>query len=348
MNPLETEIRQAIEINGPLSVETFMGMVISHYYATRDPFGVQGDFTTAPEISQMFGEMVGIWVTDTWNKLGQPAHFHLIEAGPGRGTLMADILRTAKRAEGFLESAHIYLIETSAHLRDIQKETLRDYDVEWCNSLADPILQASGRPIIFVANELLDALPIRQYQCQQGKWYERVIGLENDRLIFGLVPSTLALPPEEGAVKEVSPAAIHFMAQLSIMIRDNTGAALLIDYGYDAPGFGDTLQAVKSHEFVSVLDDIGESDLTAHVDFKTLAGVSQVPVTGPVEQGLFLKNMGIQMRLERLKSVATPQQALDLQSGYVRLTADDQMGRLFKVMGLCHDPSIQLGGFTNG
>lgn len=347
MSPLESQIRQLITLNGPMSIEVFMGMAVDHYYATRDPFGTDGDFITAPEVSQMFGEMVGIWLADTWMKMGMPKPFQLVEAGPGRGTLMADILRTAKRVEGFVEAAQIYLIETSDHLRDIQKQTLRDYKVEWCHSLGDPVLKLSPFPVLFVANELLDALPIRQYQCQDGQWYERVVGLVDDKLTFGLVPSTLTLPPEEGAVREISPASIHFMAQLSIMIRDHKGAALLIDYGYDG-GYGDTLQAMKAHEFVPLLEDIGEADLTAHVDFKRMAGVSQVPVTGPVTQGEFLKNMGIEERLERLKSVATPQQVLDLQSGYMRLTADDQMGTLFKVMALCHDKTIQLGGFVHG
>ncbi len=341
MSPVEKAIRQSIAVNGPMNLETFMGMVVSHYYATRDPFGAAGDFITAPEISQMFGELIGIWVADTWIKLGQPSPFNLVEGGPGRGTLMADILRATKYVEGFHEAANICLMETSPHLREMQQQTLQAYRVQWHDNLDN----LSKDPIIFVANELLDALPIRQYHSFNGKWYERVVGLDEGKLVFGLTESTLNLPPDDGAIKEISPASIHFMAQLSLKIRDCRGAALLIDYGYDEAVTGDTLQAVKDHGFVPVLEDIGNADLTALVDFVMMAKVSQVPVSGPVTQGTFLKNMGIQMRFDRLKENATPQQVMDLQNGMVRLIADDQMGTLFKVMGLCHDPSIQLGGF---
>lgn len=341
MSPVEKAIRQSIEVNGPMSLETFMGMIVSHYYATRDPFGAEGDFITAPEISQMFGELIGIWVADTWTKLGQPSPFNLVEGGPGRGTLMADILRATKYVEGFHEAANVCLMETSPHLREMQRQTLESYRVTWHDSLD----KLSSDPIIFVANELLDALPIRQYQSFNGKWYERVVGLDEGKLVFGLTESTLNLPPDDGAIKEISPASIHFMAQLSLKIRDCKGAALLIDYGYDEAVTGDTLQAVKDHGFVPVLEDIGNADLTALVDFVMMAKISQVPVSGPITQGAFLKNMGIQMRFDRLKERATPQQVMDLQNGMMRLTADDQMGVLFKVLGLCHDPSIQLGGF---
>lgn len=341
MSPLEKQIRQSIEVNGPMSIETFMGMAVSHYYATRDPFGSEGDFTTAPEISQMFGELIGIWVADTWMKLGQPSPFNLVEGGPGRGTLMADILRATKGVDGLHQAMNIHLMETSPRLRELQREMLEGYNVEWHANLDD----LSDDPLIFIANELLDALPIRQYQCQSGKWYERVIGIEDDKLIFGFTDSTLNLPSVEGAIKEISPASIHFMAQLSLKIRDCKGAALLIDYGYDEAVTGDTLQAVKAHGFVPVLEDIGNSDLTALVDFLMMAKVSQVPVRGPVTQGDFLRTMGIQQRFEKLKANATPQQVMELQSGMVRLIGDDQMGVLFKVLGLCHDPAIDLAGF---
>ena len=343
MSPAEKQIRQAIELNGPISVEMFMGLAINHYYATRDPFGAEGDFTTAPEISQMFGELIGIWVADTWIKLGQPSPFNLVEGGPGRGTLMADILRATKGVDGLHQAMNIHLIETSPHLREMQRQTLAGYEVEWHSNLET----IPNDPLIFIANELLDALPIRQYQSFEGKWYERVIGLENDKLVFGLTESTLNLPPVEGAIKEISPASIHFVAQLSLKIRDCKGAALLIDYGYDEAVTGETLQAVKAHGFVPVLEDIGNADLTALVDFVMMSKVSQVPVIGPVTQGEFLKSLGIQMRFERLKAKATLQQVMELQSALVRLTAEDQMGTLFKVMGLCHDPSVELAGFDD-
>lgn len=341
MSPLEKQIRQSIEVNGPMSIETFMGMAVSHYYATRDPFGAEGDFTTAPEISQMFGELIGLWIADTWIKLGQPNPFNLVEGGPGRGTLMADILRATKGVEGLHDAMKIHLMETSPKLRELQRDMLEGYTVAWHASLDD----LSNDPLIFVANELLDALPIRQYQSFEGKWFERVVGIEEGKLVFGLSESTLNLPPVEGAIKELSPASIHFMAQLSLKIRDCQGAALLIDYGYDDAVTGDTLQAVKDHGFVPVLEDIGNADLTALVDFVMMAKVSQVPVKGPVTQSAFLRNLGIQMRFDKLKANATPQQVMELQSGMVRLIADDQMGVLFKVLGLCHDPAIELAGF---
>lgn len=341
MTPLEQKIREMIALDGPINIEKFMGMAVAHYYATRDPFGSEGDFITAPEISQMFGELVGIWIADTWIKLGSPSPFNLVEGGPGRGTLMADILRATRGVVGFHDAMRVHLMETSPVLKQMQQDTLSEYDVEWHTTLDE----LSNDPLIFVANELLDALPIRQYICLGGKWRERVVALENDKLVFGLIDSTLNLPPQDGAFKEISPASIHLMAQLSLKIRDCKGAALLIDYGYDQAVTGETLQAVKEHGFVPVLDDVGNADLTALVDFVMMAKVAQVPVWGPVSQGAFLRNMGIQQRFERLKANATPPQIMELQNGMVRLIADDQMGTLFKVMALCHDRSIPLAGF---
>lgn len=344
MNPLEKRIRHAIELNGPMSIETFMSMAVNHYYATRDPFGAKGDFVTAPEVSQMFGELIGIWVADTWIKMGRPSSFQLVEGGPGRGTLMADILRATKRIEGFHNAANIHLIETSPVLRETQEHALSDYHVSWHDSLET----LSSDPLIFVANELFDAFPIRQFECRDERWHERVVGIENDQLTFGLRPVDIKLPVVNGAVKEVSPQSLTFINKLANMIMAQKGAALIIDYGYDEVHVGDTLQAVKNHQFSPVLEDPGEADLTAHVDFQALKIYApEVAISGTVTQGVFLKNMGINIRMERLKTIATPQQVLDLQSGYVRLTADDQMGKLFKVLGLCHDPAIQLGGFTS-
>ena len=342
MSPLEKKIRHAIEINGPMGVDTYMSLAVSHYYASRDPFGQNGDFVTAPEISQMFGELLGIWVADTWMKLGSPAKFQLVEGGPGRGTLMADILRATKRVEGFHEAVAIHLVETSPVLREIQEQSLADYAVTW----HDDLTTLPADPIIFLANELFDAFPIRQFECRDGAWGERVIGLEDDALVWGLQPAEIQLPLVNGVIKEISPVSLKFMNALANKIMNNKGAALIIDYGYDEISISDTLQAVKEHKYVPVLETPGEADLTAHVDFLTLRSYApEIAISGTVPQGAFLKNMGIDMRMERLKAIATPQQILDLQSGYVRLTADNQMGTLFKVLGLCHDPDIKLGGF---
>lgn len=342
MNQLEEKIRHAIQLNGPMSVETYMNLAVGHYYASRDPFGEQGDFITAPEISQMFGELIGIWVADTWMKLGQPEVFQLVEAGPGRGTLMADILRATERVPGFQEAAQIHLIETSSSLRELQEQALEGHQVWW----HDDLETIPSGPLVFLANEFFDALPVRQYVCKEAKWHERVIALEGNELVFGLTPADLNLPVVEGAVKEISPQSMAFVNKLALMIKEQTGAALIIDYGYDQVYVGDTLQAVKNHEHSNVLVNPGESDLTALVDFAALkAYAANMAVSGPITQGEFLKRMGIDIRLEKLKAIATPQQILDLQTGYVRLTSPDQMGELFKVMGFCHDPSIPLGGF---
>ena len=342
MSPLEQKIRHAIAINGPMGVDTFMTLAVSHYYATRDPFGQNGDFVTAPEISQMFGELLGIWVADTWMKLGSPGKFQLVEGGPGRGTLMADILRSTRRVEGMHEAAAIHLVETSPVLRQVQEQSLLGYDVIWHDTLET----LPSDPIIFIANELFDAFPIRQFECRDGAWGERVIGVENDALVWGLRPAEIQLPLVNGAIKEISPVSLAFMNALANCIMKNKGAALIIDYGYDEISVNDTLQAVKNHKYVPVLETPGEVDLTAHVDFLTLRGYApEVTISDTITQGDFLKNMGIDMRMDRLKAIATPQQTLDLQTGYVRLMSDNQMGTLFKVMGLCHDPDIKLGGF---
>ncbi|QQG35720.1 MAG: SAM-dependent methyltransferase [Micavibrio aeruginosavorus] len=343
MNRLEEKIRHAIGLNGPMKLETFMTLAVGDYYANCDPFGAAGDFITSPDISQMFGELIGIWVADTWIKLGRPDQFQLVEGGPGRGTLMADILRATQRVDGLHQAAQIHLIETSRRLRECQEEILQDYQVFW----HDDLDSLPALPVIFIANELLDAFPIRQIECRNGQWHERVIGIEDGNLTFGLIPVDIDLPVAEGAIKEFCPQALSFVNRLANLIGQQKGAALLIDYGYDDPmHVGDTLQAVKNHQFASVLDTPGESDLTALVDFHTLRGyLPGMNLFGPITQREFLMNMGINLRLEKLKAIATPEQKMDLQSGYVRLTAADQMGTLFKVMAFCHDPAMKLGGF---
>lgn len=343
MTPLEEKIRHAIGLNGPMKLETFMALAVGHYYASRDPFGAGGDFITAPEISQMFGELLGIWVADTWIKLGRPTPFQLVEGGPGRGTLMADILRATQRVEGLHQALKVQLIETSPRLRECQEQALQGYDVSW----HDDLESLPDLPLIFIANELLDAFPIRQIECRNGQWQERVIGIENDALAFGLIPAAVTLPVAEGAIREFCPQALAFVNRLANLIEAQSGAALLIDYGYNDPlHIGDTLQAVKNHQFVPVLENPGEADLTALVDFHLLKQYLPVmKVFGPVTQRDFLMNMGIALRLEKLKAVGTPEQKMDLQSGYVRLTAADQMGHLFKVLAFCHDPAVVLGGF---
>jgi NADH dehydrogenase [ubiquinone] 1 alpha subcomplex assembly factor 7 len=335
MDPFETRLKDIIITDGPVDIGTFMMLAIGHYYATRDPFGVKGDFTTAPEISQMFGEMIGAFLADTWMKIGSPSPVLLVEGGPGRGTLMADILRATKNVPGFHAAAQIHLIETSPVLSARQAETLNAYKVEWHTSF-DAL--PPNIPMLFVANELLDALPMSQYQYQNGAWHERVVGLQGDKLSFGLIPASVQFPPQpEGSIYEVAPVRDEFARQLSKSIAESTGVALLIDYGHDHHGPGDTLQAVRAHQYVDVLDGAGEADLTSHVDFESVARVAreQAVVHGPVGQGDFLLSLGIALRAARLN------QETELH----RLTAADQMGTLFRVIAITQDPALSLAGF---
>lgn len=318
--------------NGPIDVGTFMTLAIGHYYSTRDPFGVKGDFTTAPEISQMFGEMIGAFLADSWIKMGSPSPVLLAEAGPGRGTLMADILRATKNVPGFHAAIRIHLIEMSPVLIDRQRGALKDYDVAWTDRLEN---LPEGLPLLFVANEFLDALPIRQFQFQDGAWFERLVGFDGEKFVFGLAPAPYPLPGgRAGDVFEIAPQREGFVKGLAARIRAQGGVALLVDYGHDRHGPGDTLQAVKDHQYVDALSHIGEADLTSHVDFESLARAAEgVAVYGPVGQGNFLKALGIELRAQRLNQPV----ALE------RLTV--QMGQLFRVVALCHDEKIQLAGF---
>lgn len=335
MPGLEDKIKTIIAEKGPVSVETFMGMAVTHYYATHDPFGAAGDFTTAPEISQMFGEMIGVWAADQWQKMEVPNKFLLIEAGPGRGTLMADLLRATKNVRGFHDAAQIVMTETSPALREKQKTALGAFRVRWAESIQDKSIQDCGCPVIFIANEFLDALPVRQFAFKGGAWHERMVGVdEKDALVFVPGDACMNGPGREGDIREVSPARENFVTQLCRIIKRNGGAALLIDYGYEGPGSGDTLQAVRKHKYTGVFEDVGTADLTAHVDFGVLrATVKQSGLdVGLEDQGAFLQRMGIGLRAEKLRVSATPQQRLDMDAALKRLTSSQEMGRLFKVM----------------
>jgi len=355
VNSLNAEdyIRQQIRSHGPVDVGTFMALALSHpeggYYTGADPLGATGDFTTAPEISQLFGEMIGAWCADLWIRMGRPAPFILAECGPGRGTLMADLLRATKAVPGFHKAAQIHLVEISPGLREKQRSALADYQVTWhddCQSLPD------HAPLLLIANEFLDALPIRQYQKTAQGWAERVIGLDGQgRFIFGLVPAAIRPPIEaqEGDIFELAPAREAFTADLAARIISQSGAALLIDYGHETSAAGDTLQAVKDHAPVDVLAaPPGSADITSHVDFAALARIAaeqSVVVHGPVPQGAFLQALGIGLRAAMLERGAQAGQQDALAAGLARLTAPDQMGQLFKVMALCHDKTITPVGF---
>lgn len=332
-NDLENIIRQLITYNGSLSVAAYWSLCLSHpqygYYMNRDPLGATGDFTTAPEISQLFGEMVGIWVAEQWHEMGQPTAFYLVEVGPGRGTLMADILRVGKVLPDFLAALQIHLVEMSPSLRAKQGETIKGHQIVWHDDLST---LPNNAPIIVIGNEFLDALPIHQYVFQDNKWQERVIGVDvYKNLSWGLSPSGMDIPPpsEAGAVLEISPAREDFVADIAARITAQGGAGLLIDYGYDQSAYGDTLQAVKDHAYADVLKECGEVDITSHVDFGILKEIIEgknlsVCLSG---QGDFLKRLGIEIRAEQLAVKSE-----NIQAGLHRLVDDAEMGKLFRVM----------------
>ena len=320
-----------------MGIGAFMALALGHpefgYYMTRDPFGRGGDFTTAPEISQMFGELLGLWAADVWMKLGRPEKFDFIECGPGRGTLMADALRATKKIEGFHAAANIALMEISPVLQEKQEAVLREYNVQWIDDLDHPIIQSSHYPIILLANEFLDALPLEQWQFIDGAWRERVVEVNAQGLLSFAVSekrrgAEVHITGRQDDIFECAPVREKFVGDAARILKSRRGAALFIDYGHEG-GLGDTLQAVKNHKFAPVLDDVGIADLTSHVDFAALkpAVQEQVTVFGPVGQGAFLERLGIRERAQKLN------QAMALE----RLTAAAQMGRLFKAMALCHD-----------
>jgi NADH dehydrogenase [ubiquinone] 1 alpha subcomplex assembly factor 7 len=355
VTPLLEEIKRIIALEGPLTIERYMALCLGHpthgYYATRDPFGAEGDFTTAPEISQIFGELLGLWTAEVWRLLGAPEPVRLVELGPGRGTLMSDLLRAGRVVPGFLAAADVHLVETSTLLRARQAEKLSSSPVPiaWHTDFSE----VPAGPAIVVANEFFDALPVRQYLRTERGWCERLVGLGDDGgLTFGLAAEPDRRLPDSGAAGEVLewPAiALDVVADLAARLVAHGGAALVIDYGHSASAFGDTLQAVKRHAFADPLAEPGEADLTVHLDFARLAeaaGACGAKVHGPVPQGEFLRALGIEARARALQTRATPAQAADLESALHRLTdsGPDGMGSLFKVMATSHQNLTALPG----
>ena len=316
MTPLERALRQRIAAEGPITVEAYMHACNSYYYATRDPLGAAGDFVTAPEVSQMFGELIGAALADCWKRAGAPADAIYVELGPGRGTLARDALRVL-RAAGFAGGVHF--VEASPVLRRAQK------DVEPGAIWHDAIGTLPRRPLLLVANEFLDALPIRQF----AGGVERCITVIGDDLAFDRI----------GDIVEDSPVRDQATADIAAKLAANRGVALIIDYGHDKSAPGDTLQAVRWHRFAPVLADPGEQDLTAHVDFEVLrksASSSTVKISPLVTQGEWLKRLGIATRAEALAK-ANLDQADVVRAALERLTGPDQMGTLFKIIAI-HSP----------
>jgi SAM-dependent MidA family methyltransferase len=343
VKPLKDTLREIIALEGPITVERYMSLCLRHYYATRDPLGSRGDFTTAPEISQMFGELIGLWMLEVWNGMGRPAPCRLVELGPGRGTLMADLLRATRLLPDFRTAATVHLVETSPTLRQRQKAVLASsgFSVQWHEQLED----VPPGPTLLVANEFFDALPVRQFLATERGWCERLVGLEGERLTLGLRSEpelALGNPLRHGDILEWPAASIDLMGELAKRLPQNTGAALVLDYGYWGPAFGDTLQALKNHAFVDPLEEPGEADLTTHVDFHRLAQTAAAQgarIHGTVPQGDFLQSLGIDARASALKARATPDQAADIDRALARLTerGPTGMGELFKVLAVTHE-----------
>jgi NADH dehydrogenase [ubiquinone] 1 alpha subcomplex assembly factor 7 len=323
------------------------------YYRQHDPLGKDGDFVTAPEISQMFGEMLGLWCADTWQQMGKPDKFVMLEMGPGRGTLMDDALRATSKIGGFHESMQLVLMESNETLRKLQQDKLGDYRPNYIEHLTDlPAL-----PALAIANEFLDALPIRQFEKTFQGWCERLVTLEDGKLSFTpwpLEPMLIKLIPEAlregniGTIYEVSPPSLGVVRTLAKHVVKHGGAALFIDYGFVEASGQPTLQAVSRHEYTDALMRPGEIDLTAHVDFSTLKFVAQTEgafVAGPLGQGDFLQALGIDLRAVQLKQRTTAKQATDIDAGLQRLTDPAEMGVLFKAMAVASPQLGALAGF---
>ncbi|HEV2562591.1 MAG TPA: SAM-dependent methyltransferase [Rhizomicrobium sp.] len=386
-----SRIAQLIAAQGPLSIAQFMTLALHDprrgYYSTRDPFGAGGDFITAPEMSQMFGELLGLWIVQCWRDQGAPKPARLVELGPGRGTLMADALRAARRVPEFLAAIEVVMVEASPALRKIQYEKLSkivraappphpalspdggegnpshslspsggegrgEGAARWVDHFDSSLLD---RPLFLIANEFFDALPIRQFVKTPRGWCERMVTAdESGKLAFALAPiaSIIDIPAargeaQDGAVYEISPASAALAQEIARVIAEQGGAALIVDYGHDGIGFGETLQAVAQHKFTGILDAPGEADLSAHVDFAALAQAARAggaKTFGPVGQGALLEALGLRERAAQLAQ-KNPGEARAIESAVDRLTNPAQMGHLFKALAIMPNGASRPPGF---
>ncbi len=359
MSGLFKEIATIIAQDGPISLERYMGICLGHprfgYYTTHNPFGTAGDFITAPEISQMFGELLGVWISEAWAAADGPTNARLVELGPGRGTLMSDVLRVGRVAPNFLSHIEVDLVEISPVLRDLQRQMLagESTPISWRADVGE----LPRAPLFILANEFFDALPARHFVKTPSGWHERLIGLNSDGgLTFGLTAHPepgLKIPAPEGSIIEVNAIAQRLMGEISERIVADGGVMLLVDYGYTQTTLGESLQAVARHGYVDPLETPGEADLTTHVDFAALkraAKAKGAKVQGPVTQGVFLTQLGIGRRAEALLRRATPRQQADIESALDRLGGGgemrDHMGELFKAMAVMHPDMPDLPGFA--
>ena len=355
---LKDRLARGIALTGPMHIADFVTRCLHDpqdgYYATRPAIGATGDFITAPMVSQMFGELIGLWAVEVWQRLGAPERVRLVEVGPGDGTLMADALRAARLAPDFLQAVDLILIEPSAPLREAQARMLADSDLHprWVSAL-DRI--ETDAPVILIANEVLDCLPARQFVKTEDGWAERRVGVSDDGdLLFGLMKITGGFKRpdytvEPGQTIEISDQQAGFGRDLAQLVKVASGAALLIDYGRAKAGAGDTLQGLRRHQKVDPLTDPGEVDLTQWADFPAVLEAAihaGAEITGCLGQGEFLRLLGIEHRAERLKA-GRPDAAAVIDRQLERLTGDDQMGTLFKACAIFSPRALVVPGFED-
>jgi NADH dehydrogenase [ubiquinone] 1 alpha subcomplex assembly factor 7 len=346
MTPCEAYLRTVLQTEKWLSIAGFMKIALHDpkygYYSQQQAIGAQNDFITAPEVSQLFGESLGLWILNSWEKLGSPSPFVLLELGPGRGTLLADLLRLTSQRADFLQEMRLYLVDVNPHLKAQQESKLSSYNPRWFDSLSSALKASQNLPIFVIANEFLDVFPIHQYMLTPEGWRERgvQIGASEDLEFFlresPLDIDYLVLPDNarEGDIFETCPPAIEIISHVSDYITHHQGGALFIDYGYKE-GRGDTLQALYQHQYVSPLEHLGKADLTAHVHFGTLlACLNHFPSLDKnfSSQGDFLKQCGIEIWAQKLMQKASSQQREAMVQGLHRLMSPGQMGALFKVL----------------
>jgi NADH dehydrogenase [ubiquinone] 1 alpha subcomplex assembly factor 7 len=356
LSDLEAVLAEMIRRDGPLPVAQFIDLALHHpsygYYRQRDPLGAGGDFVTAPELSQAFGEVIGAWLAQAWLDLGGPASCRLVELGPGRGTLLADALRATRGVPSFHDSLHLHLVETGDRLRAAQAARLPEFRISWHRAFDE----VPPGPVLLIANEFFDALPAHQLVATAAGWVERCVGLDDrGRLTFCLAkkPSPLGArlrPAPPGTVAEVSPARSSLAQAIARRIARERGVALLIDYGAWAEGpTGDTLQATRRHAACDPLDAPGTADLTTHVEFGALAEAAAAggaAVYGPVPQGTFLTTLGVHLRTAKLLERASPEQGRALRAALFRLIDPSAMGELFKMLVLAHPQAPTPPGFV--